>query len=229
MTDLESLRETTQQIIEKRGYVLYTDVSERLGISPCSAAQCLHHNYRKLDLRQIEDGKNLSERRWKYVRDSLGVRKYFKSKIPSCPDLSIFFSLPENKSLEASHEVNFLLPEHNVRTEYLEVRHNELRDETEMRSQRKLQVAEMRHKESLLKTQNLEETLTQKIDRILDELHAEGKVTLIKIRLRLKSELGNDPNVDTISEAIKRYNKSIKEGRYVWNSREGYSTSRKTI
>ena len=68
------------------------------------------------------------------------------------------------------------------------------------------------------------ETLPQRIDRMIDNLHKEkGKVNFTKIRKKLWDEFGKRPDSRMITLALGRYENGIKKGRYIWTN-EGYST-----
>ena len=70
--------------------------------------------------------------------------------------------------------------------------------------------------------QRKKETLSQRIDRMIDNLHKErGSVDFSQIRSKLWSEFGKQPDSNMITLALGRYENGIKKGRYVW--KDGYS------
>jgi F420-0:gamma-glutamyl ligase-like protein len=72
--------------------------------------------------------------------------------------------------------------------------------------------------------QRKKETLPQRIDRMIDNLHKEkGKVDFSQIRLRLEDEFGKLPDSNMTTLALDRYENGIKKGKYFWTN-EGYST-----
>ena len=187
----EKVKEAAEKIIEEKGYLISLDVAERIGIHPMSAAQYLKHNYTEWGLIQMEFGKDLSQRRWAYAKDS--------EKIPVIiPDaVGTFRPVPEKviKQSKKELEVKSRIPER------LEEMIRQTTERTRMAKNR---------------TWYKQEKLTEKIslDEWIINLHKKGRpLDLTDIKLESRFYFGKMLNGNMKAELLDHYQRLIKKGK----------------